>query len=203
MGALAKLDALKTRLDIDIADTSQDTLLSGVLDGASRAIERHCRRVILYVDSDVTELHHGGGWTLHLKRWPITSIVSVKEASDYDFAAATALTADTDFRAVATRGDLVRLPIEARWLAGVETIQVVYRGGYTSPDDAPVGGVAVVPTHIQEACLLQGAVLLERRKDPGRKIPTQMPGGMSSGAVPDLELVKQARDLLIGERRMV
>lgn len=197
---LALLSDLKSL--VDIGDASQDALLTGLLTTATGEIERYCGRVLLYVDADQVETHDGGRPSIWLKRWPVTQIVSVKEASDYDFAAATALTANDDYRAVLRRGRLIRRPDGACWLDAPDAVQVTYRGGYLDPASGSLGSVEYVPAHIQRACLLQAAYLWQRRQQLGQaSVSAAGPGGVVFSQAP-YELLPAVKDLLRDERRM-
>lgn len=196
---LATRSELKTTLGI--ADTVNDAGLDLALRAATAMLDRYCDRVLSYEASDAVEQYDGGGWEVRLKRWPVTHLVSVKEASDYNFAGATALTANTDFYAVTTRGRLIRLPMEARWIAGFGVVQVTYRGGYSDPGGAPVPQVSYPPAHIQSACLLQAAELWKRRREPGYQVVFGV-GEVSGGYAPPTELLPSVKELLRGERRI-
>lgn len=201
--ALAGLASFKRRLGRDTGDTSEDVLLSGILDGVTAMIEQHCQRALEYVDADATEYYHGGAGTILLRRWPVTTIASVKEDSEYDWAAATALVADEDYRLQAERGRLIRLPFGSTWLEGPDVVQVIYRGGYLGPDATPVSGVSVAPEHIQEAVLQQGAELFKRRKDLGA-YSTGLTGINAGSMVfySGFDLLPGVKGLLEGERRL-
>lgn len=198
--ALAGLSECKTLLGI--SGTADDAVLTLCLRHASAAIERHCRRTIEYAAADRTETYDGGAAEILLRCWPVTSVVSVKEDADGDWAGATALTADTDYRLFAERGALLRLTQGATWTEGRQTVQAVYRGGYLGPDATPVSGVSTAPTHIQEAVLLQARELWVRRREPGYKIVEGMAGGMNSGFATPVTLLEAVKELLVGERRV-
>jgi hypothetical protein len=197
--SLASLAAYKRRLGVTSSD--EDTLLGELLDAASRAVERYCRRTIEYAAADITELFDGGDWDLQLQAWPVTAMTSVKIAWNYDFGGVVAEVADVGFRLNAPRGRITRLPDGARWPCGPQIIQAVYRGGYLGPDAAPVAGVSVSPGHMQEATLLHAVAIRQRQRDPGAAgiNLTGIGGGISFGR--DLELVEAAKGLLVGERR--
>jgi len=201
---LATLTQLKTWLSID--DLGEDDRLTAALQTASEMIGNYCRRTIEYVDADLTEQFDGGVSELLTQAWPIVSVASVKYSEICDFENAAAETADSDYRVVTSRGRIVRLPLGTTWTAGVECWQVVYRGGYWPPDELgekPIG-VPDLPDKFVKACLLQAAELRNRMTEPGYKIVEGLAGGAGNiGYAPDMELVKSAKDLLIGERRVV
>ena len=196
---LALLSDLKPRLDIEASDTSHDTLLTALLAGVSVLFDQQYERELLYEDADVTEQLDGGRRDLPLKRWPITSIASVKESATYDWASATALTADVDYVKIAERGILTRLPEGTRWLDGRRVVQVVYCGGWLDPAD--LGTLAYVPAHIQEACLMQAVEFWNRKDAPGYKVVVGMAAGMTSGYAPAIELLPIVKQLMARERR--
>lgn len=189
---IAKLADLKARLGI--SDSGEDALLTAVLEGVSALFDAELERTLLAEDADITETHDGGGWDVRLRRWPVTSVVSVKEAADYDWASATALAADSDYRVDAGRGVLTRLPDGSRWLDGPDVVQVIYRGGYWDPAQSSFEFDAV-PAHIQEAALLQAQELYRRIKAgelDATSVTAAGPGGSvgRSRAVGILPLVK-------------
>ena len=203
---LAKLTELKSRLEI--SGSASDTVLGQALADAQALIDSYCRRELLYVAADSTELFDGDTFDLRLKRWPIAgysggslTLPVVKMAWDYDWTAATALVENEGYRVRWTRGMIEYLPHMVRWPSGIQHIQVVYRGGYNDPAATAITGVAVVPAHIQQACLIQAAECFQRMKEPGYKAVAGMTQGMSSGSAPDMELVRAARNLLVNERR--
>jgi hypothetical protein len=196
---LAKLSDLKARLDI--SDGSSDALLTALLTSMTAAAARYCNRGLEYVAAGLTELHDGGCPTLWLRSWPIVAFTSVKEAGDYDFASAAALTENTDFRAVRSRGRLIRLPEESAWLEGTETIEVKYTAGWNDPAAASVPGVDYPPGHVQEAILLQAADLWRRKSEPGYA-KTFGVGGVAGGFATPIDWLPLAKELLDPERRL-
>jgi len=200
---LATLTQLKSWLSID--ESGEDSVLTAALETASDMIAQHCNRTIEYVDADLTEQFDGGVSELLTQAWPIVSVASVKYSETYDFAGATAETADSDYHVVSTRGRIARLPLGTLWTKGVQCWQVVYRGGYWPPDavgDKP-DGVADLIDKFVKACLLQAAELRNRMTEPGYKVVEGLVGGAGNvGYAPDMELVKSVKALLVGERRV-
>lgn len=201
--ALAKLSELKSLLDID--DTDSDTLLAVIQRGVQAQFEQFCECQFIYPDADIVEDHDGGCWDLYLKYFPISGvgIVSVKEASDRDFAAATALTVDEDYVVIAERGILTRLPDQLRdWQAGRRTNRVTYRGGYYEPDNgSPPSDVDVVPDDLQHAALLQAVENYNRRQDPGQKAETLAGPGGNMTFQQGLQLLDEVKRIIAPYRR--
>lgn len=200
--ALAKLASIKQRLEI--SGTAQDAELAAALSAASAMVEQYCNRTIEYVSAGFTEYYSGGLSTIHLRAFPVVTLTSVKVALDYDFSGADALVADEEFRLHAARGRLLRLPDGMAWECGSDAVQVIYKGGYCSPEEVtPPGGTSYPPTNIQEAVLIQAVELYKRRRDPGYKSADGAAGNITFGYAPDVEVVKAAQALLIGERRIL
>lgn len=199
---LATLTQLKTWLSID--DTGEDDQLTAALEAASEMIANYCRRTIEYADSDLTESFDGGVSQLLTKAWPIVSVASVKYSEIYDFAAATAETADSDYHVVSSRGRIVRLPLDTKWTPGVQCWRVVYRGGYWPPDnvgDRPVDVIELTDKFVN-AGLTQAAYMYKRMADPGQSSEGLAGGGGSITLQKEVALLKGVKELLEGERRV-
>ena len=197
---LAVLSDLRTQLNI--SGTDEDARLTTALNTATAMLEQHCRRRLEYVAADQTETYDGGDGTIYLLRWPVTTIVSVKEDLDGDFASVDALVSGTDYRLIADRGRLLRLPSGLAWLCGDRSVQVIYRGGWADPNSAAPSGTSHPPQHVQSACLLQAAECYKRRSDPGYKAAEGAAGGIQFGYSPDMKLVEAAEAVIASERRV-
>lgn len=201
MAMIAKLADLKTRLGI--AGSAQDNTLTQILKDVGAMFDTHCNRTLLYSASDETEYFDGDVGELLLRRWPIVSITSVKEDDDQDWANATALTLNSDYRRHDPRGRLIRLPDDTRWLAGPNTVQVIYKGGYNDPAEAAIAGVSYVPERIQQAALLQAQFGWERRNQMSQA--STSPVGGAGGVVStqsEYGMLRQVREMLASERRL-
>lgn len=201
---LARLADLKVRLDTP-SGSAQDAALTAALTGAGALIAAWCDRTIEYAATDLVEDLDCDGetWDLLLRCWPVVDVPAapvVRESASREFGGA-ALSEGRDYYLARRRGVLTRLPIGRRWTRGRGTVRITYRGGYLDPAAQAVTGVAPVPAHIQEACLLQAVELYRRRGDPGYKVVAGMPEGISAGYAPPVELLPAARELLRGERR--
>lgn len=201
---LARRSDLKTRFGV--TDSVADGRFDAALEAATRMIERWCDRSLLYAAADLTEQLDGGEFRIRVRRWPIVKLTSVKEAADYSFASATALTSNQDMFINTARGWIERLPIGTRWLDGPGVVQVVYRGGYIAPDDDAIytDPVSFVPEHIQQACLLQAADMYRRQDEPGYKVVFGGGGGaagVTGGFAPEIKMLAAVQELLRGERR--
>jgi hypothetical protein len=125
----------RVKLNLGITDTNSDTLLSGLVTGASGAAAKFCKRALIsetvseryraypFVDSASLTNHPS---YLYLTRRPVTAIASIVEDD-------VALTAGTDFEYDGETGKLIRLhsDLPTRWR--FRKLTVVYTGGYTYP----------------------------------------------------------------------
>lgn len=149
--ALASLSDIKAELEI--TDTSKDTILSTMIIEESKAAEVFCKRV--FATETVREtIRQPAGWyfpahrQLHgqlpsqivLTRWPVVSIASITEDG-------TAI-APTDYEADNESGSLLRLSASTypiSWTA--RAIVVQYTAGYALPADSAPN----LPEDIQRA----------------------------------------------------
>lgn len=198
---LATLAQLKTHLRIASDDTAQDNLLTHVLTTAGVQIERWLDRVLTYSATARTEVHVGGRYDVWCKAWPIILKTSVKERQT-DGTWGAALVENTDFYAVASRGQIVRLPEGARWAAGSGAVQLVYTGGYTT-EGTVVSGVEALPERFVRAALLQAAHLYQRSLELGAGSATLTGPGGGAAWSEQYQLLASVKHLLAGERRFV
>jgi len=158
---------IKDRLGIASTDTDHDDVIDQILAGFSARADQVTGRHLSRTSAAVTEYHTGRCDYLQLKRYPVESITSVKEAWDYDFTNATALTADTDYRLLGggDKGLLVRL--YGDWCGQPDGVQVVYTGGYAEPDAELGSGQTALPADLREAAIQQCSFIFKRRDDIG------------------------------------
>ena len=142
---IASLTQIRARLEMTIAFTDHDAWLSQALLEVSRDVEnwagwslRRDTRTELLGDypHSATLIQVNG---VH----PVESVTSIKEAIDRDFDAADALVEDQDFVVYEERNQIAR--IAGVWLPGHRVIQVIYVGGYVTPDETAEAGQEVMP----------------------------------------------------------
>jgi hypothetical protein len=163
--ALCTADDVKTRLGLSTSD--YDTMLAAIVAGITGIFESFCCRKLIQHDAAATEYFTGGSQYLQVNRYPIISITTIKEAWDYGFDSATALTADTDYRRINGGAKGILRRIGAAWLGVPDAIQIVYRGGFCPAGDTPGDGEAAVPAELRESAILQGCLAFKRRDDIG------------------------------------
>lgn len=168
--ALTALATLKTELGI--TDSSLDSVLERLINGASDTIEKYCGRK--FARATLTERVKGYGTELiHLERTPVESLTSITvdgttvSASEYRLQ-------DADKGGVWRRG---LWP----WTAGTDdsvsphpragfeedSIVVVYVGGYALAANSRTPGTYVQPYDLEEACL---QLAVHRYRSRGRNL---------------------------------
>ena len=141
---LATLADFKIFLNIDSADTSQDTFLTSCLTNAGAIVERYLNRKIEAADYD--EKYDGGGNNfIILNYMPINSISSLKDGDD---------TISVDDYVYYADSGIVKLK-SGYFEDGIQNVQISYNAGYTT-----------VPDVIEEATL-EIAALLYKGSDAG------------------------------------
>jgi hypothetical protein len=136
--ALTSLANCHVQLDIPILDTTQDALLTRLIDSASQQIDNYCNRQ--FVSASYTQYFDGNRANeIILPRSPITTISSVSIDSGRVFGTDSLLPA-TDFGFVGT--NILRRH-SGNWGTGSQIIKVVYTAGYT-----------VIPADVEDACIL-------------------------------------------------
>jgi len=129
---LATRQQIKDRMKLLSTDTEWDTLIDTILRNVSDLLAREAGRVVDGVacleQATVVETFspEPRDVFLWLQARPVVSITSITEAINGAHATATA-TALTDYYTSLATGRLIRI---GRWLAGPETVQVTYVGGY-------------------------------------------------------------------------
>jgi hypothetical protein len=189
---LCTLDDLKTRLGLT---AEHDAVLTRIIASFKSIAESYTQRGLILPGTDVTEYYTGCGAYLQLKSYPLASITSIKEASDYDFDAAAAMVINDDYRTVSNgiRGVLYRIWTE--WHYAADSIQVIYRGGYCAAGVTPGTGQTALPDDLREAAIEQCSFIFKRRDDIGLSSNSFQGGSINVFASMELlPLVKQTLD---------
>lgn len=144
---IASLAQIRARLQMKAGFTADDAWLSQALLEVSRDVEGWAKWSLRR--DTATEIH-GEERSYSIlgldKVHPIESVTSVKEAADRDFASADALIEDEDFVVYEDRNQLARMG--GVWVWGRKVIEVVYVGGYVTPDEMPEAGQQVMPADL-------------------------------------------------------
>jgi hypothetical protein len=194
---LCTLDDLKTRLGIG---SEFDAMLTRIIDSFSAIAKTYTGRTLLAPAIDATEYYTGVGNFLQVMAYPVIAITSVKEASDYDYAAADALVANTDYRLVnaGLKGILYRL--WTNWLDLPDCVQIVYRGGYCAAGVTPSTGEHALPADLREAAIEQVSFIFKRRDDIG--LSSNSFQGGSINVFSSMDLLPMVKQILDSYRRL-
>lgn len=155
--ALTTIDVVREQLGLDPEDTSQDALLARMINGASDAIRTYCDRDFARARRR-DRFEGSGGPVLLLPLYPVVSVESVSvngevvPSDDYDVDAAT--------------GRIIRRA--GLWPLGSGlVVEVVYEGGYITPEQARNGlGERNLPYDLEEACIATVMSWFSRRNMP-------------------------------------
>lgn len=190
---------IKLRLGIATDDTEHDALLASIIAGVTGMIEDYCGRPLIQTAADVTEYYTGCGRYLQVNRYPIIAITEIKEALDYDWDAATAMVADSDYRLVADGHKGVLYRLWSTWSNLPDAVRVVYRGGYCPAGSTPAEGEHAVAPGLQEAAIILAVHWFQHRHDLGL-VNVSFLGGAAAHASKQLKAM--AEELIEPHRRV-
>jgi len=194
---LCTLDDVKSRLGI--TKTDDDTVIGSIIAGMESIFNIFTSRLLLQNSADATEYYTGRGMYLHLKRYPIISLTSVKEALDYDFTSAIALTVNSEYRLINSGKNGIIYRVCSAWPDLPDCIEVKYRGGYCAAGATPASGEIALPADIREAAILQVCLFFKRKDDIG--LSSMGAQGGSANKFTDMELLPIVKQLLDNYRR--
>ena len=196
-GRICTLADVKERLGL--ADTEYDLAINRIIVGLEAIFNTETRRQLLVTATDVTDYYAGMGGILQIKRYPIVSVTSIKEALDFDFASATALIADTDYRQLTNGENGMLYRLYKNWSQVPDSIQLLYRGGYCSAGQTPGEGEFALPADLREAAIEQASFIFKRRDDIGLSGVGFEGGSLSKFSA--MKLLPMVEDILKNYRR--
>ncbi len=189
-GRICTLADVKDRLGL--TDTDYDQMINRIIVGIEAVFDGFTNRQLIVPAADVTEYYTACGPQLQLNRWPIVSITSIKQAVDYDFASADALTANAGYRLVNAGKNGIVYRMYTAWLIIPDCIQIIYRGGYTSAGQTPGTGETAMPNDLREAAIEQASFIFKRKDDIGLAGVSAEGGSISKfSAIKLLPMVEQ------------
>lgn len=147
MPMLTKVETAKTFFGIPDDDTSQDGVLSLVLEMASSAIEINCGREFACKPRS-QKLSGNGGAQIVLGHYPIVSVESVMIHDE----------PDQEFEIFPDQGILFR---KNKWTRGEFNIAVSYTAGYITPSMATDQEPPNLPKSLEMACLLLAKQMMD------------------------------------------
>lgn len=175
---------VKVRAGMEIGDTSQDQIIDDIIRGIANLFENYCNRIFILNTSDATEYYDGGVNVIIVKRYPIVSITSVTESTDYDWDNETALTANDGYRSTNDKGIIHRLASD--FYCGRDIVRIVYTGGYVAPGCDVGSGETALPDDLREAAIKQARYELKRKDDLGLSAVSAMGTNITKYAEDDL-----------------
>jgi len=185
-GLICTLADVRDRLGKATADTEDDSTLNRIILGIGSMFDSYTKRSLILNAADVTEYYTGCGSQLQINRYPVVSITSIKEAVDYDFDSATALTANSGYRLINSGKNGVVSRMYTNWFDTPDSIQVIYKGGYCSAGQTPGSGEYAMPADLREAAIEQATFLFKRKDDIGLAGVSFEGGSMSKFSAIDL-----------------
>ncbi|MDH4203613.1 MAG: phage head-tail connector protein [Phycisphaerae bacterium] len=191
---------IKDRIGEDGSD--YDDVLNQINASVTDQFESYCGRKLIVTASDVTEYHTGLCHLLHLRRYPIVSITSVKESWTNDFVNDVEdLTENTDFRQASGGANGVLHKMYGTWACAFEAVQVIYRGGFCAAGVTPTGNEVALPADLREAGIQQNLFLFKRKSaDIGLSGQTFEDGGFQKHETGGI--IKSVRETLDQYKRV-
>lgn len=123
---LTSTPRVKALLNISPATTADDAAIALLVTAVSRRIEQWLRRPVeVAARTDLFDVRCGHT-RYQLAAYPVTTLTSVKVATDYDFAGATAKVVGEDFTIDSEAGIVEQL---VSWQAGSRVLQIVHTSG--------------------------------------------------------------------------
>lgn len=148
--ALISLADVKDYIGIEVKSSADDAVIVDLIDRMTARFESHCDRN--FNARSYTEQYDGEGTKyLFPKNYPIISVSSIFDDSDWSFAASTEITSTTyriqdEICIVRKTGNI--------FTTGTQNLQVTYSGGYTS-----------IPADIKQAAVEEVSRTFDHRRD--------------------------------------
>jgi hypothetical protein len=186
-------DEAKVACGIGLDDTTADAVLGAYVSACSLALDKLCGPIVNRTFT--SETYDGGGFTIFLKKYPLSSVTTVTE---YLNTTATVLTAETNasktttnYVADLTSGMLTRRASnrDRRFPDGRDNVVVTYVAGRAA-------STAVVDQRFKVACGLMLSNIWRRERGAGTVTfgPTEFPSSGATFFVPNA-----VRELLIDD----
>lgn len=193
---LTTLAAVRERLDLGVTgtNTEHDTLLTTIITNVSGRIETFLNRTA-ETATGVTQVFDvaDGQRVFSLAAYPVSTIASVKNDTEWDWAGASAV--DSSYYQVRENNGVLYFWANVL-VPGYQALQVIYNGGMAASDSA---FVAAFPD-ISEAVINQVVYEFNHRDSIG--VPTVVAaGGASMTFVQDTSLLSSVRAALKPFRR--
>jgi hypothetical protein len=186
---------------LDITSSNYDAVLTTIVSAVSKRIETYLDRPLERTSRTETYPIRPRQNKLFLRAYPVDSITSIKIATDWDYAAATAVETD-DYNVTSDTGTVhfsfypITSYLDSNYEAAPDAIQVVYTGGFAANTTALIADYP----DIAFAADLQSVAMWRRRDTPqGNSINV---GGSSISYEKPLNLVPDVIEALTPYRRL-
>jgi len=147
--SLISLKDMKSQFGIEGANKDQDDIIASIIDGVSAIIESYCNKNI--ISRTYTEYYDGkGGSFLYTKQYPIASITSIHDDSDWVWSTDT-LIPSGDYMIKDNRILFRNITLGD----ASNNIKIVYTAGYTD-----------TPSDIKQVCISEVIKRYKHKNDP-------------------------------------
>ena len=198
---------------LDLSGTTQDAVLSQLIAGTSARMEKFMDRPLHYTARTEEYDLKARQKVVFLRAYPLANqaaITSVKIASNWDFAAATAVDSsdyhvDTDSGALHFNYSPVTRYLNDNMGTAYNAVQVVYSGGFAVEDGGALTTFLAAFPDVAFACETQVVAEWRRRDDPGAQSTKTSSYGKSNFEAPvggSMRLLPDVVDILTPYRRM-
>lgn len=184
---------VKALLTIGAADTDNDTVLGNYITSTSARIEQWLGRPLLATTyTDEIDIESPRTESVFLRAYPVTSVTSVKNDPEWDWAGVEAIDSDL-YHLTSGTG---QLDFNVQLTPGKKALQVVYAGGLVADTAAMLANYPAIAA----ACEVQVAAAFRRRTSPqGESVHA---GGGSIAHEGPLRFVPDALEALWPYRRL-
>lgn len=186
---------------LDITSSSYDAVLTTIVAAVSKRIETYIDRPLEQKSRTETYPIRPRQKMLFLRAYPVASITSIKIATDWDYASATAVESD-DYNCTSDTGTVhfsfcpITSYLDSNYDAAPDAIQVVYNGGLAADTASLINDYP----DIAFAADLQSVAMWRRRDTPqGNSLNM---GGSSISYEKPLNLVPDVIEALTPYRRL-
>jgi hypothetical protein len=183
--------------DLGIADTTDDSALTRLMEGLQARFDSHLDRKLLRMAGEI-EILSGGVTQLLLARFPVETVASVHVSFEQAWDAST-LVAAADYTLNQPRGRL-SLRSGYAWPDGEQNIRVIYTGGFVAAGATPGSGQTAMPEDLRRAFLMQASFEWRNRTTLGK---TNISAQGISVAISPAKFLPEVTDCLEALRRIV
>jgi hypothetical protein len=194
---LCTLSDVRASLEIPVADTSRDTLISTLITAASDAIMNDCDREFAPVTASATRRFRIDGLRVDLAPFDLRTVTTM--TINPEGSSPTVLNATTDYQLLpigAPSGTYTSVQLSG-FLASLYGSATLYAYGYALLDINGAWGFSSVPTDVNRACVITVGSWL--RKDVSALLSgseLDLGGGLAPSFPSTMEIPNAARDIL-------